>query len=440
MKEDDRLKHEITKMQQYKTLLEEQLQQLQQPYHDIMEQYEVLCGRDRILAKKISHSFVTLSKSNIEHLDRQYKRRPKVYLKNIAYDLNNLAKYVLDHVKPSYLPSDCTDYVRSLEHLDVRPDGLPLSIDTHHWRHLVRVRRQKIEIELRMKAQQLDVTAIERTIDVFEKKIEVCSSNVDQLVERLKQKRQERVTREQDKELQLVLKRGQVEINMQGECRDAANAVLITRDEIVTVNEHIRAAGVHKLDALKRIIEFRHKMATTEWQHRCLKMRFRELQEDLHFVEEASVTREMRIYLRRQARGLRDDKTAVQFEKEIENARKTLEKALSREVSKLENIREKIVRTRKRNAELDRAIMEVNVKRWELEHQRDLDEEARQSEHVDRKMRMFRQRSELVRKVQDNYIELLALQTEHELLRMRAYPTLDYYETLDEKQPQDVCQ
>jgi len=440
MKEDDRLKREKSKMQQRKVVLEEQLRQLQQVHHDMTAQYEALCSREKMFTKKLAHNFTTLSKSNIEHLERQYKRRPKVHLKNVSYDLNNLARYVADRVKPSYLPTDCMDYLKILENLDTRPDGLPPSIDAHHWHHLVRLRHQKIDVELKIRAQQLDITAVERTIGVFDKKIETCKSRVDQLVEELKLKRQERMIREQDHELQLVLKRGQVEINMQGECRDAANAVLITRKEIVTVNEHIRAAGVRKLQVLKRIIDFRHKMATIEWQHRCLKMRFRELKEDLRFVEEATVTRDMRIYLRRQARGLRDDKTAVQFEKEIENARRALEKALSREVSKLDNIREKIVRIRKRNAELDRAIMEVNVKRWELEYQRDLDEEARQNEHVDRKMRMFRQRAELVRKVQDNYIELLALQTEHELLRMRAYPTLDYYETLDDKQPQDICQ
>ncbi|EZA49426.1 WD repeat-containing protein [Ooceraea biroi] len=440
VKEDDQVKCEISEKRQRGTVLEEQVQQLHDVYQDMLAQHDALCTREKTIAKKLQHDFAILSKSNFEVLERQYKRRPKVSLKNIvACDLVNLAGY-LDQVKPTYLPAECMDYLKILDSLDARPNELPQSIDAVHWNHLVRLRRQKIDVELRIRARQLEIAALERTIGVFEGKIDACKSSVIQLRERLKCAREARITREQDQEVQLVLKRGQVEIAMQGERRDAANAVLIPRSEILKLNEHIRAAGARKLDALKRLIDFRHKLAAAEWEHRCLRTRYLDLEEDLRFLKDVTVTRDMKMYLKRKAKGLRGDKTALQFEEQVETAKSSLEKALSREMNKLKNIQEKIARTKKKNAELDRAIMEMNVKRWELEYERDLDQEAQQSEDTKRRMRLFRQRAELIRKVQENYAELLTLQTEHELLRMRTYPTFDYFETLNDEQSDKVCQ
>lgn len=431
----------ISEERKREAVLEGQVQQMHDVYQDMLAQHDALCNREKTIAKKLQHDFSILSKSNIELLERQYKRRPRISLKNVAAcDLVNLANYLTDHAESIYWPTECADYLKILDGLDARPSALPQSIDPVHWNHLIHLRRQKINMELKIKAQQLEIAAVERTINVFEGKIDACKSSAIQHRERLRRAQEERVMRELDQEVQLVLKRGQVEIDMHGERRDAADAILVPRSEILRVNEHIRAAGARKLNALKRMIDFRHKLATLEWEHRCLRTRYQDLQEDLRFLNDVTVTRDMRVYLKRKAKGLRDDKTAVRLEKEIDNTKKSLEKTLAKETRKLENIREKIARTRKKNAELDRAIMEANVKRWELEYQRDPDEEARQSENVDRKMRLFRKRAELIRKVQDNYAELMVLQTEHELLRIRTYPTLDYFETLDDKQSDQVCQ
>lgn len=433
VKEDDRLKQKISEKLRYEDMLEEHLRKLHDVYQDMLAQHDALCTHEKTMMKKFQHEFA-LSKVNIEILERQYKRRPRVALKNVSVsDLLNLAKYLLDRIKPTYFPAECEDYSKILEGLDVRPSELPQSIDASHWDHLTQSRRQKINVELKIKARQLEIAAVERTITVFEGKINACKSSVILLRDRFKTVKDERMMREQDAEVQLVLKCGQVELVLGGERRDAADAVLVPRGEIERVNEHIRVAGARKLDALKRTIDFRHRMLSIEWEHRCLRTRLKELKEDLHFMKDVAVTRDMRIYLKRKAKGLRDDKTMVHLEKEIEIARKSLDKALSKETNKLENLRRKIVCVKKKNAKLDRTITEMNVARWELEYQRDIVGEMRQREHMDRKMRLFKKRSGLIRKLQDNYAELLALQTEHELLRLRTYPTLEYFRTLNDE-------
>lgn len=433
------MKREIAENRRYENTLDEHTQKLHAVYQNMLAQHDALCTHEKTMVKRHQHEFAALSKVNAKLLEQQYKRRPRAPLKNVAAsDLLNLAKYLVNRrVEPAYLPIECADYSKILESLEARPSELPQSIDASHWDHLTQSRRQKINVELQIKARQLEIAAVERKIAVFESKIDACKSRVTHLRERLRTTRDERMTREQDAEVQLVLKRGQVELEMRGERRDAADAVLARREEIERVNEHIRVAGVRKLDALKRTIDIRHGMLSIEWEHHCLRTKFKELKEDLHFIKDVMVTRDMRTYLKRKTKGLRDDKTAVHLERETETARKSLDKALSKEMNKLENLRRKIAHVKKKNVELDRTITEMNVERWELEYQRDVVGEMRLREHMDRKMRLFKQRSELIRKLQNNYTELLALQTEHELLRLRTYPTLEYFQQSDDKS--EVC-
>lgn len=440
IKEADAKKREMLENLQYEATLENQVQQWREAYQNVIMQYDALSIREKALAKKFQHDFSGMSKSNRDILGRYFKRRPKTVLRHAtSYDLITLATYFTTNVKPTYMPADCKEYMKVVQNLDVRPARLPPSIDMAHWHHLVRLRRQNLDIEFRMRALQLKIATIEHTINMFEEKIDVRKSYTAEFYEWLKQTRNERIIREQNQEIQLVLKQGQVELAMQGERRDSANAVMIPTAEILNVNEHIRAAGTRKLGALKRTIDFRHKLHLVEWEHRCLRTRFRDLQDDMHFLREITVTRDMRSYLKRVAKGLRDDKTALQLEKQLENAKSSMEKALAMEMSKLENVREKIARVRAKNTELDHAIVELNVKRWALEHQRDLEEETRQDEHAAKKLQLFKERTELIKKVQDNFVELLTLQTEHELLRMRTFPILDFYETLDDR-IDNVCQ
>lgn len=430
LQEDGKFKEEISKKRLYGLILEEHLKKLHDVHQDLLVHYDVFCNSEKTMKKRFTQEFAALSKVNIELLERQYKRRPKISLKNvIAIDLINLGEHLIDGAKSSYLPKECLDYMKILVGLDMRPDGLPQSISIGDWDHLIRLRRHKVMMELKIKAQQLKIATLEQMIAIFEDKINMCKSNVDLLIDKLKKARDDRITREQDVEIQLVLTMGQVEIELRGERRNTMNAIFVPRKEIEKVNEHILTVGSRKLNALKRTLDFRHGISSFEWEHRCLKKHFKDLQEDLNFLKDITVTKDMRTYLKRKAKGLRDDKTAVRLEREIEASDRSVEKALSKETDKLHKIKKKIVSVKEKNAEFDRTITEMNVTRWEMEHQRDLTSEKKQHEHMERKMRLFKQRSEMIRKLQDNYTELLALQTEYELLRLRTYPTLEYFKT-----------
>lgn len=160
--------------------------------------------------------------------------------------------------------------------------------------------------------------------------------------------------------------------------------------------------------------------------HGCRKMQLTDLQEDLRFLEDVNVTKDMQQYLKRKARGLPDNKTPAHMSVDIEAVTARCAKVIENERTQLASIQKEIAITRSKNEELDRRIFDMNVLRCDMELRRDRIAEARQRQHTETVIRMVMRRADLIKKLQDNYAELLELQTEHELLRLRRYPTFHF--------------
>lgn len=101
-------------------------------------------------------------------------------------------------------------------------------------------------------------------------------------------------------EVQLVLKTGQIEIPLRGDSSDYADAVLVTRDELLRVNDRIAEAGKRKLEAMRESMRLRKVVSQHEWQHACARMRLDDLRQDLKDV------REFKVRLREDKRNQRD--------------------------------------------------------------------------------------------------------------------------------------
>lgn len=174
-----------------------------------------------------------------------------------------------------------------------------------------------------------------------------------------------------------------------------------------------------------------------QWEHECKRMHLEDLQEDLRFTESVTVTKEMQLFLKRKARGMKEDKTQQQLAEHIEAMKQRFEQILDEQKDRLQSIQTEIESTRSKNKQLDQQILEMNVARCEMEQRRDLIGEARQQEHAEKKLKMIMKRAALIKKLQDNYAELLELQTEHELLRLRRYPTFGFKMLDDKPEPKD---
>lgn len=90
-------------------------------------------------------------------------------------------------------------------------------------------------------------------------------------------------------EVQLVLKTGQIEVPLRGCPADYADAVLVTREELLRVNDCIVETGKRKLAAMRRSIHLRKVVSQHEWQHTCAKMMQDDLQQELKDVQQFKV-------------------------------------------------------------------------------------------------------------------------------------------------------
>lgn len=93
----------------------------------------------------------------------------------------------------------------------------------------------------------------------------------------------------QEMEVQLVLKMGQIEVPLRGCPTDYANAVLVTREELLRVNDCIVETGKCKLAAMHKSMHLRKVVSQHEWQHSCAKMILEDLQRDLTDIGEFKV-------------------------------------------------------------------------------------------------------------------------------------------------------
>ncbi|XP_014610043.1 PREDICTED: cilia- and flagella-associated protein 43-like [Polistes canadensis] len=421
----EKMSNEIAKNQQSETTLKEELESFENVQKHLLTPMEAMYNREKILEKKFRSEFPSLGRSSVDLLSRQYKRRPRTNLKNVTMtDLIDLSKCVINRTKLIYLPIVCKEYLKIIDELDLRPSTLPSSIEDNHWEHLTRIRRQRIELELKIKAQQFEIDRSERMVNVYGEKLKKCQSNIRELKQKLNRMKEDRRIFDLNTEIQLVMRMGQVEINLHGSCNETMNAILIPRKIIEEVNVLIGGAGEFKLKAVEHKIDFQKTIRNKEWEHRTLKMRIDDFRDDLRFIQGTNVTREIRIYLKRRARGLREDRTVQRLERELETMQNHFGKSLDEWAKRLEELGKKIDRTKRKNDLLDLMIVNMNVVRCEMEHSRDLINEEKQSRYMDRKMQMIVKRSDLIKELQDNYVELLVMQKEHQLLLLQRYPTL----------------
>nr|CAD7603416.1 unnamed protein product [Timema genevievae] len=102
------------------------------------------------------------------------------------------------------------------------------------------------------------------------------------------------------------------------------------------------------------------------------------------------------------------------------------DKAMFDAETHLRDLDKRIEKTLKANRELDGRVIDLNVDVNEHNLQRDTELEVKNAEGVQRRMSVIVKRSRLITKIQEQYNDILVMQTELELLRLKTFPTLKY--------------
>ncbi|KAJ8674410.1 hypothetical protein QAD02_005672 [Eretmocerus hayati] len=370
-KEDDEMKATIEDKYRMIAQISEEAELIKNTEQELHSQLEGLLAKDKLMEKRLKNEFPTLGKNSLMVISIQYKRRPRLVLKSESPDdMLDLGKAITSMIRPPYLSSESLDYLKQLENLDVMPQNLPASIETSHWETLVVVRRLKIGHEMKLRSVELGLMWADRLSAAQSQEISRQRLAIESLRSQLRTRRAERLQIELDVQLQLVLKSGQVELCPQSGLvgnviTDALNALLLTRIEIEALNKAILSAGARKLRAIKTSVEF--------------------------------------------GRGSKHARDERRIEKEIEARRVTLNKTLLDWKSKLEDVSGEVLRIQEKNQRLDESIVRLNVDRCDMELNRDVESEKRERELGGRIFKLVSERAAVIRKLLENYEELLKL-------------------------------
>lgn len=125
-----------------------------------------------------------------------------------------------------------------------------------------------------------------------------------------------------------MMKRGLIEVPMSGKMIDFDRCILIHRTDVDDINVIIKRAGSKKLKAMVNAAQFRRKIIAQEWDHKALKLKIRDLKDQVKMIEKCKITKEVQDWLKRKEMGVVEDLGQLALEREIENTIYAQEKML----------------------------------------------------------------------------------------------------------------
>ncbi|KAL0119320.1 hypothetical protein PUN28_009711 [Cardiocondyla obscurior] len=420
---------EIAPAMQEARKLTEEYNSLEVIVSELKLRYDGLCKTEKRQEAKFRGEFVELKQPIVEHLFKHYKKRPRVgrlTTTSVTY-LMEVARCVASNEKSDVLPSECLDFLKGIDGLDSMPRSLPSQINPDYWRAMCKLRRTKIEMEIKVMCCAVEMAEAEQTVSFYQKAIQSADNVVACKKVNLDDTEKSTVQLAQEIKVQLVLKMGQIEVPLRGCPSDYASVVLVTDKELLRVNDCIVETGKRKLTTMHKSMHLRKVVSQHEWQHTCAKMILEDLQRNLKDVREFKITRNVLEFLSSYPcrASLERDYEKMQSNQHV--FRNKFRKLLDVERARLKEIKLSMARWRKKN---NKILQEIKMKTSDVEERRRVlfDDPRRKKDEESRKMRLaaIARRTRLVMKAEHNYEQLLILHAHLEVLKLRTYPTLQF--------------
>lgn len=114
---------------------------------------ENLSKRDKVLEGRFQAEFNHLKQPVVEYLLRHYKKRPVAdkfrYLSATCLEETSLC--LITNKASAILPQEYQDFLRNADTIDAIPSNLPGQIDNTVWRSFCKLRRNKVELEMKVR-------------------------------------------------------------------------------------------------------------------------------------------------------------------------------------------------------------------------------------------------------------------------------------------------
>ncbi|OXU28752.1 hypothetical protein TSAR_006187 [Trichomalopsis sarcophagae] len=394
---------------------------------DLRNKYESLNKRDRVLEGKFRGEFAELKQPIVEHLLRQYKRRPRIgqiTCTSLTY-LVETNKCLMAGKKSAILPREYLDFLRGMDALDVMPNSLPPQIDTSHWQSLCKLRRNKVEIEIKLRIAALELAEAEQTFFYLQKLSSVAQSKIFFMKNTIEEETIKQSKFLKNPEIQLVLKAAQIEILITGDTSNFENAAVVTCKQLVDVNNEIIMEGEKKIAAMRALMKLKKSIRFRSWKYQCMFRKMKHLREHLTVLQKTKIGKEMQNYLVERLEDKIQYKDATSCDKMLKSVQRKFERMLDDERINLLRVLTEINYWSKMNVELI-----TSKELFSLKKQKQI--EQLEEDHLRKRNRLFHknhlrsimERTRLVETVKESHNELMNLQTQLELLKLKTYPTL----------------
>lgn len=128
-----------------KSSIEEDIKVIHAVEQELQQKRDNLSAKDKFIEKRLKNEFPNLNKSSLAAISSQFKKRPRLVLKTTSSaEVLDLAKSITAAEKLSHLTTECLDYIKQLEMIEIRSPNLPTTIEDSHWENLVALRRLKV--------------------------------------------------------------------------------------------------------------------------------------------------------------------------------------------------------------------------------------------------------------------------------------------------------
>lgn len=398
---------------------------------DVRTRLEAQQARDRALERQFRSNYLNTVPHASHEMTKLFKKRPK--LSNKLFSTSLICSEVAHKLSlkqtnrtPFPMPKEINDFLAFVADNDAAKH-CPPQVDAKSWDAFVKLRRQKIESELRLKGigYQLidsqtymnsltnDIASLKESKALTQKKIE---DTIQQYLEAMR-----------NMTLQLTLTLGQVEVNIMGTTKSLENCVLMHVDDINDVNRMIKDAGMKKIKAMQRVAVFRRQVIFKEWEHKLYKANIAYLKYMLDAIEKCKVTIEFLNILRNWDKIKAERQkymVAGAIERIMEQKIIIFRKQIERVNIQIDCVKEKTLDMKRRNHLIDAKIERLKVDVALQNSMRDIMMEQRRDREQRERMEQIKSHRQLLDNVRKRYAHVLELQTILELLRLRTYPTL----------------
>ncbi|XP_013105013.2 cilia- and flagella-associated protein 43 [Stomoxys calcitrans] len=400
---------------------------------DLRSKGENLVLRDRVIERQFKTQYLNLIPQHMgPEMNKTFKKRPKLSPKilNSTLICKELSIRVNTKALPKYpfpLPKDVFEYLDGLNALD-EPSSMPNALDPRYWEQLTKMRRQKVEMELKVKAVNLQLADSISGMNYFNKELANLKNTKLDAFRQLQEAQEEYLKSVQNQTLELRLTMGQVELNIMGSLEKLQNCILMNVDDINDINALILKAGHMKLKAMQRVAFFRRQVIYKEWKHKDTSANIEYLKFMLYVIEKCKVSLEFLNILRNwqkvKAEKQKMMNTVGFIEKTCEEKQISYRRQLERLNSQIASVRQQIDEMKRANKIVNRQIDDIKVAVAFSTTNRDFLIEEKKRREQNEKLEKLKKRSQLIDTVRRDYAHIMELKTILELQRLRTYPTL----------------